>query len=426
MKRWRWLFAAGWLGSAWAQGAPPATPLPDLSIAQALQKAESASPELKAAVERERAAEENIRVLRSFYLPTVDAEAIDSFGFPGSSRDLGMSGLAGSSYRSGPTVALNADLDLYNPARRYAVRRAQMELTAVKAETQVARYQVDQRALEAYMEAARSRGKADAYQKIIGDVGRVESEVDRFVKTGQRSVVERLLVHDQTTDAEMTAAAYGERYRVALERLAVLTGSSTTALSCQTPQMIPEAGLGLLQGAPNPLVQRAAAQAAAARADVDVQNAQYDPRLVATASVGDMDKVRLVQRHDYSGGFGVRMPIFNGGRIRGTVRQAEALAAAQDDAQQAVRFDIDQLNVRYDETIASSRVQLDFLNKEVDDASRAFRLAKQRYVDFQGTLVDVREALRNRERVESEVIDVKADLLLALGSKMLMNGGVPR
>ena len=60
--------------------------------------AESASPDLKAAVERERAAEQNIRVFKSFYYPTFNAEAIDSYGFPGSSRDLGISGLMGSPY----------------------------------------------------------------------------------------------------------------------------------------------------------------------------------------------------------------------------------------------------------------------------------------------------------------------------------------
>lgn len=75
--------------------APQPTPLPALSVAQVLRMAEAASPDLKAAVERERAAEQNIRIFKSFYYPVFDAEAIDSYGFPGSSRDLGISGLMG-------------------------------------------------------------------------------------------------------------------------------------------------------------------------------------------------------------------------------------------------------------------------------------------------------------------------------------------
>ena len=60
-----------------------------------------------------------------------------------------------------------------------------------------------------------------------------------------------------------------------------------------------------------------------------------------------------------------------------------------------------------------------------DPANQAFTLAKKRYYNFEGTLVDVREAVRNLERIQSEVIDVKIDLLLAKGSKALLNGGYP-
>jgi outer membrane protein TolC len=255
-------------------------------------------------------------------------------------------------------------------------------------------------------------------------VGRVEKEVQRFVQTGQRSVVERLLVQDQTTDAQMTAATFQSRYRVALERLAVVTGSSATALSCAVPQMIPEAGLGLLKAKDqSPLLLQAAAQAGAARAAVHVYSAQYAPRVLATASVGDMDMARLVTKKEYSGGFGVQLPLFDGSRINSTVHQAQALASARDNDQLAVRMDVEQLESHYDETIEASRVQLEYLQKELDVATRAFKLAKDRYVSFQGTLVDVREALRNLARVQEEMVDIKADLLLAVGSKMLLDGG---
>jgi outer membrane protein TolC len=135
-----------------------------------------------------------------------------------------------------------------------------------------------------------------------------------------------------------------------------------------------------------------------------------------------MDTARLVTEKHYSGGFGLQMPLFEGYRVDAAIHQARALASARDDDQLAVKMDLDQLNAHYDEIISASRVQLKYIQDELDVARKAFNLAKERYFSFQGTLVDVREALRNLARVSAEAIDVKTDFLLALGSKALLNG----
>lgn len=411
------------LSSIAAAETPVLTPSPDLSVAQVLRMAEAASPDLKAARERERAAEQNIRVFKSFYYPTFNAEAIDSYGFPGSSRDLGISGLMGSPYRSGPAGGMTGNLELFDAGRRYAVQTAKKELEAVRAGTQIVCYQIDQRALQIFLDAARFRGQEEAYNELIKEVLGVEKEVNHYVVTGQRSVVEKLLVHDQTADAEMTAASFHERYGVALERLAVVTESTAATLSIPTPQRVSAEELGLIKdGDQSPLVRQALAEAAVARASVSEYQAQNYPKLMATASVGEMNEARLVAKKDYSGGFGFQLPLFEGYRIDAAVRQAQALASARDSDQLAVQMDIDQINAHFEEIIRSSRVKLDYLQDEANAAGQAFRLAKERYFSFQGTLVDLREAIRNLSRVQSEIIDVKTDLLLAVGSKALLNG----
>jgi len=400
-----------------------ATPMADLSVAQVLRMAEAASPDLKAAMERERAAEQNIRLFKSFYYPTFTAEAIDSFGFSGSSRDLGISGLMGSPFRSGPAGGVTGNLDLFNPVRHYAVQTAAKELDVVRAKTQIIRYQIDQRALQIFLDASRFRGQEEAYNDVIKEVLGVEKEVNHYVVTGQRSVVERLLVHDQTADSQMTAAAFHERYAVSIERLGIVTASSTTVLSIPTPSMVPEEALGLIKDSyESPLVQQAVAEVAVAQASVAESSAQNYPKLMATASVGEMDESRVIAKKNYSGGFGFQLPLFEGYRIDSAVRQAQALASARVQDRLAVQMDIDQLNAHYEEIIRSSRVKLQYLQEESNAAGRAFRLAKERYFSFQGTLVDLREAIRNLSRVQSELIDVKVDLLLAVGSKALLNG----
>src|SRR5579862_2839064 len=163
-----------WAQAQQAASAAPA--IPEISVAQALRAAEAASPDLKAAIQREQAAEENIRIFKSLYYPSLNAEAIDSFGFPGSSRDLGISGLMGSPYRKGPAAGMSADLDLIDFGRHYSVEAAQRELDAVRARTQIVRYQVDQRALQIFLDASRFRGQSEASEVIANEIGRVEKE----------------------------------------------------------------------------------------------------------------------------------------------------------------------------------------------------------------------------------------------------------
>jgi outer membrane protein len=399
-------------------------PARELTISEVLRLAEQASPDLKAALQREHVSEQNVNILKSFYYPTFNAEAIDSFGFPGSTgSSLGIGGLMGSPFRSGPAVGMTGNLTLFDWSRGYGVQAARSEWKAIQDETQVARYSVDQEALQIYLEASRFRGQRDSYKQIAGYVADVATQVEMFVKTGQRSVVDRLLVQDQTTDAQMTAAAFDERYQVALKRLALATGVALDQMATLDPAALSDQSLGFVgQGTVSPLVTQAAAQAEAAHSQVSAASAQNLPRVNATASVGDMDEARLVTKHDYAGGFGVTLPIFEGYRIQSQIHQAQALAAQRDQDLNAVRFQLDELNAHYDEIINASRVQLDYLQKELEVAQRAFELAKKRYYNFQGTLVDVREAVRNLERIQSEVIDVKSDLLLALGSKALLNG----
>ena len=55
---------------------------------------------------------------------------------------------------------------------------------------------------------------------------------------------------------------------------------------------------------------------------------------------------------------------------------------------------------------------------------KAFNLAKQRYLSFLGTVIDLREAVRNLARIELQSNDKNADLILALGSKAALNGSL--
>ena len=396
-----------------------------IAVPEVIGMAEQASPDLKAALDREKQAEETVGIIKSFYYPTVDAEAIDSWGFAASNSGLGIQGLMGSPFRSGAAGGLVSKLALVDIGRIYNVRAAHQLSEAAREDTKIVQFRIDQAALQILLEAARFQAQQKAAHEVGMATDEVAREVDRFVRTGQRSVVERLLVQDQTADAAMTEAGFQQRALVGVQRLQLITGSPLTNRALPDTTLLTESDLGLVlpPAAQSPLLTRAAAEAAAAHIAVSAVSAQNYPKVTAMASVGDMSKSRVVEKQDYSGGVGIDLPLFEGGGISDQIHRAEAIASEQDQSLMGVQLQLSDLNAHYDEIINASRVQLEYLQKELEVAQRAFQLGKERYNAFQGTLVDVRESIRNLGRVRAEIIDIKTDFLLAVGSKALLNGG---
>jgi outer membrane protein len=397
---------------------------PTLLIMDILRRAENTSPELKAAVERENQARETIKIFQSAYYPDLNLEGIDSTGFPGSTSALGVQGIMGSPFRKGPAAGVVSKLTLYDFGRtRYGVASARQELYAAEQERKILRFRIYQTALRAYFDACRFRNQQETWLNLEGEIAQVTKEVDRFVKTGQRTVVERYLVQDQEEEADTTQAAYGERYRVSLHRLALLTGLDEHQMAAPLLHPLSEqVYAGLRQEPESPLLTAAAANVDVARDLAQQAKAENWPVLSAMGSAGDVNEARLVTKRDYSVGVGVVLPVFEGFRTQSEVHRAESIRAENENTLAATRLELDEANAQYDEIIDSSKVQLQHLEHELTVATEALRVAKQRYFYYQGTLVDVREAVRNISRVQTDIINVKADLLLAIGLKAVLNG----
>lgn len=409
----------------WCAAGPAAAS--ETTVKEVLQAAERASPDLEAASAREAQARDAVEFGKSYYYPTLDAEGIQSYGFQGSNGALGLGGIMSSPFRSGPTGGLVSRMTLFDLSRGYGIKAARSRLEAARAQTRVVRSALDQAALRIYFEGARDRGQMEAWQEIGAEASKVLTEVERLVRTGQHSPVERLLVQDQVDDAAMTAAAFAKRYEIALKRLALLTGLPEAGLACPSPLSASESSLAVITpGAASPAVERAQAEAEAARTVVGQRGAANYPTISALGSAGGMDKVKLVNRVDYSAGFAVKLPLFEGFRTASEISAAKDAAAERGSLVLAAKLDLDEANASYDETIEASRVKLGFLDRELDNAQEALDLAKKRYLSFEGPLVDVRESIRNLARVRALRNDVKADLLLALGSKAVLNGGTVR
>lgn len=399
----------------------------ELGLSAALLAAESASPELKAAAAAEAQAVSELRLGRSYYYPSLEAQGIQSYGFAGSNGALGLGGLMSSPFRYGPAGGLVSQWTLFDAGRGYRLSAARARLDAAKARARAARYAVDEAALRAYLEAATDRAQSEAWREVGARVTQTLQAVERFVRTGQHSPVERLLLQDQADEAAMNRDAFAARYEIALRRLALLLGRPDAALACPAVNAISTgAASNWIPGPGSPDVERARADERAARQVAGQRAGERLPRLAALGSVGAMQRARLVDMKDYSAGVGISVPLFEGFRLSGALAQAREAAAERASDLDAARLRAAEAELGFDEASETARVRLGYLDRQLDNAGQAFELARRRYLAFEGPLVDVREALRNLGRVRSQRNDAASELLLAHCAKLLFNGAQPR
>ncbi|MGZ3796063.1 MAG: hypothetical protein ACXVB1_06845, partial [Pseudobdellovibrionaceae bacterium] len=75
-----------------------------------------------------------------------------------------------------------------------------------------------------------------------------------------------------------------------------------------------------------------------------------------------------------------------------------------------------------DEKINSFVVRLQFLNEEKRHAKIFFDLAQKRYKSLKGTMVDLRDSIKNMNRIILLTDETNRDLFLARGEKNVFNG----
>ncbi len=402
-----------------------ADPLRMLRLGDVLRMAQSYSPDLRGGRAREVQAQADHDIVKSKIYPQVELDGIEGYGFPGSSSGLlEFGGVAGSPYRSGQAIDLTTKIKLFDLELHEEMRESANNLRAAGERTKILRAQVYAKAFGAYVQASVDRGEEEAWRDIRARVHEVNVVVRKFVKTGQHSPVELLLVQDQGDQAELNERVYHEKYQLQLKRLALLTGLNARQLECPNVKTVQETDLAAIRGVKNnPRIVEAEARLEAARSAVSKSRAERLPKFYGVGSVGTMQNARLVPEQDWSAGVALRLPIFEGFRISSKVDRAKAVTDERASELQSLHILLDEENAKFDETIASSRVELQKLEASRKAAADALKIAKRRYHNYTGRLVDVREALRNMARIETQMIAVKGELILALGQKALVNGG---
>ncbi|MGZ3722478.1 MAG: TolC family protein [Bdellovibrionales bacterium] len=397
----------------------------ELSILEVLKRAEEFDPRLKGSRFQEQAAEENISVQKSNYMPNLSAAAVASTGNPGSFSMFDVDSEISSTQRVGAGGALVLKQNLWDFGRTLnAVDTAKGQKEVEKKRFAILKVDVDVLVLRTYIGCAFLRAQVENSRFMAQQAKLLANETDKFVRSGQRSVIERYLVDAEAKEAETRIAEFSERVTATQKRLAIELGSSTEEqVICSDLSSVGSA-LDKLEkkSGKNPLLDFQKARVQVARSRLDQANAESRPVLYGMATGGYFDDKSLKDKTIYAAGVGIKLPLFEGFRIDSTIRQNQAQLSAEEAGLDSSRLNIDRVNSQYEEQILALKTRLDFLEKEKKLAKEVFALAKKRYGSLQGTMVDLRESIRNMNRVLQSTDEAYRDLFIAKGERSLVNG----
>jgi outer membrane protein len=400
----------------------------DLTLKEVLNLTTRNHPALEAAKFRELSSEKGIEKAQSAYYPKLSAMAIASQGFPSSSGALGIGGLMASPYRKGPAAGLLLEQNLYDFGRTSSsVAIAEKNVDLTKTESKISEIQIAMAASEIFYTCAKDFTLAADYRQLLSEAKDVEKEVKQFVRTGQKSIVEGYLSESQAEEVLTLSADFEKRALLDRSRLSTLTGKKMDLISCPelTDTLFEEVANNVRANQESVYLARAKADVEVSSSEINRARKDYYPKLVGVASIGYLDDTYFgTQKQNYAVGVGLIIPLFEGFKTNATVEEKQAKLMQKEKEVAAAERNLEETNLAFQRQIDSSALRLEHFKHESEISEKAFALSKKRYTVQQGTLSDLREALRNVSRSRIQLRDAQAEFLTRSSQKALLNGAL--
>jgi len=379
---------------AWAQAASQQTAA--FTRAQAVAYALANSPLLGAARERVAAARGNLESAGALPPPEVNLGV--SVG--GEERTAVLSQTIETSGRRGP--------------RRGVARH---ELTATERAGDGTRLDLVHAVSRAYYDLAQAQQRRALFGEIVDIVRRTRDSVRKQVEVGAIPAQDLIKAETELARAESDGVRTQAEIETARAVLNTLLGRPADAPLTATeplafaPVVLDQAALIAQATNRRPELAAAEARVAAARDNVRLQRADYRPDLsVGLLQNTDVSSRDFLNPRDTGVGVGLTFPLFDTGRIRGRVRQAEAEVREQEALRAQARLDVlrevgDALaRVRATETLVA-RYDKDILPRSLDLLNKA-----QFGYEHGGTaLLEYLEAQRTYRNTRAEYLTILGD-----------------
>jgi NodT family efflux transporter outer membrane factor (OMF) lipoprotein len=299
-----------------------------------------------------------------------------------------------------------------------AVAASVGSLRAASAEAQAARVLLSAQVAAAYVSLARAVENHQISAATLGQRKEVFAIVRQRTAAGLDSTVELRQGEGSIAQAQVEIEAAMEQMARARHALAELSGQRADALNALTPTLSAVRDVPLPQALPLDLLGRRADLVAqrwrveAATQDVAVARAQFYPNinLVAFAGLSSLGLDSLLRAGSVTYGVGpaLRLPVFDGGRLRANLRtRAAEVDVAVEGYNAALLRALREVADEVSSVQSLQRQQLS-QTQALQAAEAAFGVAKQRYQAGLGNFLVVLTAEANVLAQRRGTLDLKA------------------
>jgi outer membrane protein len=370
-----------------------------LNLKQAVETALRQNPTVTAARQALDEADARIKEARADYFPQLGFTGIAKAGLSGATNALGLVGLPNSPFYRNFADSLNmyqSALDFGRREHRVAFERRRREVA--EAELHETEAFVIRKTERAYYDMLR----AERLQAVAADVVRSRESVVRqaqaFYEGQIRSRVDVELARAGLARARLELLKVENNVRTSIAELGrAIGGSQDERYELELPDLTlpqPEPLPSLIEAAYRTRPELLAAQAEFRVADEAVEFARSQKRpLMAFAFSGGYARFRdVLAQQLLSGGAGLILPLFTGGRLEGLIDEARArlqiAESRQEDARQQFALEVRSAYVKLQNALESIPV----LRQQAEASRQALRLAAERYRERLGTSVELYEA----------------------------------
>lgn len=332
-------------------GVPGASGASELTLEQAIHAGLTDHPALRQAHLDIDIAEVRAIQARSTRFPQVDAGGIANEGLTGSANLFGLSGLASSPRPEGRAVSANVYQDLLDFGRTKFETRARLSELEFFAQTLLAeRAQVALDVTKAFYAVLGARAEAEASAALVEEATLGNRKTEALFREGIVSGVDLESSRFRLANARLEQAAAGEMVRRTLAEINTIMGGEParnhelrdTAASTDDPDPLDALIAKSLSQRP----ELAALDARIRAAEEWVQRAEREryPRVMAMFSGGWVRLAEMTLDNLMFGGFGIRLPLFTGGRLRANIEEtrlaAEKTRVSRDDLVREIKLQV--------------------------------------------------------------------------------------
>jgi NodT family efflux transporter outer membrane factor (OMF) lipoprotein len=339
----------------------------------------------------------------------------------------------GGSVRDSGVLQANAswELDFFGK-NRAALDAALGQIKASEADARAARGLLAANVTRSYFQLVRLQAQLELAQRTLAQREQIQRLVGDRVAAGLDTQLELQQAASALPDARLQVELLNEQQALTMNALAALTAQPVSALQLQLPALKQIAGVRVADSMPLDLLGRRSDIAAArwrveaAVNDVAATKAQFYPNinLVAFAGLSSIGFDKLLRSDSEQWGVGpaIRLPLFEGGRLRANLRSKTAdLDAAIESYNAQVLDAVHEVADRITSAQAVHRQQTEQSAAQAASET-AYAIALQRYEAGLGNYLNVLAAeapvlAQRRQGVDlaARALDTQVQILHAIG-----------